>query len=253
MKLREISQPTQLEVLLKVMGAAGLLEAAGDPKGPSMYIPKQSDPIQKMMAFLKQGKKLGFTTIDEVLRMENFNMIVTHMSNATGTDLTEGEERSDIRNLMIVKVKDYLESKGPGSYVSLEDLESDLYDYASQLDHDDLDSPEELRNFMHNPGEEASSAVTELLAGMYYVEFDDYITTEGKVIQGNFPGAPREIYQLHRSTQLPGNSKPTGLMIMQSPDLAVIQNKVKRLIQQDGIPADALTIQTKSGKTVPIQ
>ena len=77
--------------------------------------------------------------------------------------------------------------------------------------------------------------------------------SEGDVIQGNFPGAPREIYQLHRSTQLPGNSKPTDLMIMQSPDLAVIQNKVKRLIQQDGIPADSLTIQTKSGKTVPIQ
>ena len=33
---------------------------------------------------------------------------------------------------------------------------------------------------MHNPGEEASSAVTELLSGMYHSEFDDYITTEGK-------------------------------------------------------------------------
>lgn len=93
-------------------------------------------------------------------------------------ELEEGEERSDIRDLMIVKVKDYLQTKSPGSYISLEDLESDLYDYASQLDHDDLDSPEELRNFMHNPGEEASSAVTELLSGMYHSEFDDYITAE---------------------------------------------------------------------------
>ncbi len=95
-------------------------------------------------------------------------------------NINEGEERSDIRNLLIVKVKDYLQTKSPGSYISLEDMESDLYDYASHLDHDDLDSPQELRDFMHNPGEEASSAVTELLSGMYHSEFDDYITTEGK-------------------------------------------------------------------------
>jgi hypothetical protein len=94
-----------------------------------------------------------------------------------------------------------------------------------------------------NGGWRMSQSVYNQLAGL----------SEGDLIQGNFPGAPREIYQLHRSTQLPGNSKPTDLMIMQSPDLAVIQNKVKRLTQQDGIPADALTIQTKSGKTVPIQ
>jgi hypothetical protein len=93
-------------------------------------------------------------------------------------ELEEGEERSDIRDLMIPKIKDYLERKGPGSYISLEDLESDLYDYASHLDHDDLESSSDLRNFMHNPGEEASSAVTELLSGMYHSEFDDYITTE---------------------------------------------------------------------------
>jgi len=103
-------------------------------------------------------------------------------------DLEEGEERSDIRDLMIVRVKDYLQTKSPGSYISLEDLESDLYDYASQLDHDDLDSPEELRNFMHNPGEEASSAVTELLSGMYHSEFDDYITAEGQVKEAEYQG-----------------------------------------------------------------
>ena len=105
-------------------------------------------------------------------------------------ELEEGEERSDIRDLMIVKVKDYLQTKSPGSYISLEDLESDLYDYASQLDHDDLDSPEELRNFMHNPGEEASSAVTELLSGMYHSEFDDYITADDDYVDNRNMGNP---------------------------------------------------------------
>ena len=105
-------------------------------------------------------------------------------------DLEEGEERSDIRDLMIPKIKDYLERKGPGSYISLEDLESDLYDYASHLDHDDLDSPEELRNFMHNPGEEASSAVTELLSGMYHSEFDDYISSDSDYVDNRNMGHP---------------------------------------------------------------
>ena len=105
-------------------------------------------------------------------------------------ELEEGEERSDIRDLMIVKVKDYLQTKSPGSYISLEDMESDLYDYASQLDHDDLDSPEELRDFMHNPGEEASSAVTELLSGMYHSEFDDYITSDPDYVDNRNMGHP---------------------------------------------------------------
>jgi hypothetical protein len=105
-------------------------------------------------------------------------------------ELEEGEERSDIRDLMIPKIKDYLERKGPGSYISLEDLESDLYDYASNLDHDDLDSPEELRNFMHNPGEEASSAVTELLSGMYHSEFDDYISSDSDYVDNRNMGHP---------------------------------------------------------------
>ena len=105
-------------------------------------------------------------------------------------ELEEGEERSDIRDLMIVKVKDYLQTKSPGSYISLEDMESDLYDYASQLDHDDLDSPEELRDFMHNPGEEASSAVTELLSGMYHSEFDDYITSDQDYVDNRNMGHP---------------------------------------------------------------
>jgi len=83
-----------------------------------------------------------------------------------------------------------LERKGPGSYISLEDLESDLYDYASHLDHDDLDSPEELRNFMHNPGEEASSAVTELLSGMYHSEFDDYISSDSDYVDNRNMGHP---------------------------------------------------------------
>jgi hypothetical protein len=93
----------------------------------------------------------------------------------------EGEERTDIKDLMIPKIKEYLHSKGPGSYISLEDLESDLYDYARQLTHDDLKSSDDLRNFTSNPGDEASSAVGELLSGMYKAEFDDYITTEGRI------------------------------------------------------------------------
>ena len=93
----------------------------------------------------------------------------------------EGEERTDIKDLMIPKIKEYLHSKGPGSYISLEDLESDLYDYARQLTHDDLKSSDDLRNFTSNPGDEASSAVGELLSGMYKAEFNDYITTEGRI------------------------------------------------------------------------
>ncbi len=96
-------------------------------------------------------------------------------------NIEEGEERTDIKDLMIPKIKEYLHSKGPGSYISLEDLESDLYDYARRLTHDDLKSSDDLRNFMSNPGDEASSAVGELLSGMYKAEFDDYITTEGRI------------------------------------------------------------------------
>ena len=100
---------------------------------------------------------------------------------ALAKEVNEGEERTDIKDLMIPKIKEYLHSKGPGSYISLEDLESDLYDYARQLTHDDLKSSDDLRNFMSNPGDEASSAVGELLSGMYKAEFDDYITTEGRI------------------------------------------------------------------------
>ena len=88
-------------------------------------------------------------------------------------EVNEGEERTDIKDLMLPKIKEYLHSKGPGSYISMEDLESDLYDYARQLTHDDLKSSDNLRNFMSNPGDEASSAVGELLSGMYKAEFDD--------------------------------------------------------------------------------
>ena len=100
---------------------------------------------------------------------------------ALAKEVNEGEERTDIKDLMIPKIKEYLHSKGPGSYISLEDLESDLYDYARQLTHDDLKSSDDLRNFTSNPGDEASSAVGELLSGMYKAEFDDYITTEGRI------------------------------------------------------------------------
>ena len=99
---------------------------------------------------------------------------------ALAKEVNEGEERTDIKDLMIPKIKEYLHSKGPGSYISIEDLESDLYDYARQLTHDDLKSSDDLRNFTSNPGDEASSAVGELLSGMYKAEFDDYITTEGQ-------------------------------------------------------------------------
>jgi hypothetical protein len=108
------------------------------------------------------------------------------------SDLEEGEERSDIRDLMIPKIKEYLETKGPGSFISLEDLESDLYDYARQLTHDDLNSSRELRNFMSNPGDEASSAVSELLSGMYQAEFEDYITTEGLEEQDCWDGYKKD-------------------------------------------------------------
>ena len=100
---------------------------------------------------------------------------------ALAKEVNEGEERTDIKDLMLPKIKEYLHSKGPGSYISMEDLESDLYDYARQLTHDDLKSSDDLRNFMSNPGDEASSAVGELLSGMYKAEFDDYITTEGRI------------------------------------------------------------------------
>ena len=100
---------------------------------------------------------------------------------ALAKEVNEGEERTDIKDLMIPKIKEYLHSKGPGSYISIEDLESDLYDYARQLTHDDLKSSDDLRNFTSNPGDEASSAVGELLSGMYKAEFDDYITTEGRI------------------------------------------------------------------------
>jgi hypothetical protein len=95
------------------------------------------------------------------------------------TKLKEGEERTRITNLMIPKIKEYLGTKGPGSFISMEDLESNLYDFARQITHDDLKSPQDLRDFMSNPGDEASSAVGELISGMYQAEFDDYITTEG--------------------------------------------------------------------------
>jgi hypothetical protein len=93
---------------------------------------------------------------------------------------------------MIPKIKEYLETKGPGSFISLEDLESDLYDYARQLTHDDLNSSRELRNFMSNPGDEASSAVSELLSGMYQAEFEDYITTEGLEEQDCWDGYKKD-------------------------------------------------------------
>ena len=97
------------------------------------------------------------------------------------TKLKEGEERSEIKDLMIPHIKEYLERKGPGSFISMEDLESDLYDFARRITHDDLNSPQYLRDFMSNPGDEASSAVGELISGMYQAEFDDYITTEGRI------------------------------------------------------------------------
>ena len=153
---------------------------AGAMEGKDKKLPKQNNPVAKhsrnMSGAGSHKSPKDYDRKDKKLDIKK--------------ELEEGEERSDIRDLMIVKVKDYLETKGPGSYISLEDLESDLYDYASQLDHDDLDSPEELRNFMHNPGEEASSAVTELLSGMYHSEFDDYISSDSDYVDNRNMGHP---------------------------------------------------------------
>ena len=152
----------------------------GAMEGKDKKLPKQNNPVAKhsrnMSGAGSHKSPKDYDRKDKKLDIKK--------------ELEEGEERSDIRDLMIPKIKDYLERKGPGSYISLEDLESDLYDYASHLDHDDLDSPEELRNFMHNPGEEASSAVTELLSGMYHSEFDDYISSDSDYVDNRNMGHP---------------------------------------------------------------
>ena len=133
----------------------------GRPATAKLYNKKEINTVEQQWQMKFPKKKIEFKLVNKYAM--------------------EGEERTDIKDLMIPKIKEYLHSKGPGSYISLEDLESDLYDYARQLTHDDLKSSDDLRNFTSNPGDEASSAVGELLSGMYKAEFDDYITTEGRI------------------------------------------------------------------------
>ena len=153
----------------------------GKPATTKLYNKKEINTVEQQWQMKFPKKKIEFKLVNKYAM--------------------EGEERTDIKDLMIPKIKEYLHSKGPGSYISLEDLESDLYDYARQLTHDDLKSSDDLRNFTSNPGDEASSAVGELLSGMYKAEFDDYITTEGRIEEMDMPdlsddmiGTPDDFY-----------------------------------------------------------
>jgi len=92
--------------------------------------------------------------------------------------IEEGEERSDIQALMRQKCEEWLNSVQPRQYMNREDLESEMYDYARGLTHDDLGSSEELRNFMYNPGDEASEVVQDVLSGYHRVELDDLFVEE---------------------------------------------------------------------------
>jgi hypothetical protein len=85
----------------------------------------------------------------------------------------EGEERSDVQALMREKCEEWLANVQPGSYLGYEDLESDMYDYARGLTHDDLGSGDDLRNFMDNPGDEAGQVVQDVLASNHRVEIED--------------------------------------------------------------------------------
>ena len=85
----------------------------------------------------------------------------------------EGEERSDVQALMREKCEEWLANVQPGSYLGYEDLESDMYDYARGLTHDDLGSSDGLRNFMDNPGDEAGQVVQDVLASNHRVEIED--------------------------------------------------------------------------------
>ena len=95
--------------------------------------------------------------------------------------INEGEERSEIKDLIKNKCEEWLNNKQPGSFLSIEDLKSDMHDYANQLTHDDLDSSEDLRNFMSHPGDECHEPVEDLIGGMFVSEIDDYIQTEGRI------------------------------------------------------------------------
>ena len=55
-----------------------------------MYIPKHSDPVyEKMITFLKFAKEQNFTTVDQILSGNNFDTLVSRLTNDTGVDLTE--------------------------------------------------------------------------------------------------------------------------------------------------------------------
>lgn len=146
----------------ELAAVAEFLKGIGETVEPVIkYVKQYGLPILAVVALLYGGKK-----------------IVDMVKNEDPETVNEGEQRTDITKLMILHIREYLESKGPGSFISMEDLESDLYDFAREITHDDLKSPQHLRDFMSNPGDEASSAVGELISGMYPPEFEDYITTE---------------------------------------------------------------------------
>ena len=103
--------------------------------------------------------------LDKVNDSKLNKVFETLAANTTSlSPVTEGEERSDIQALMKDKCDEWLNSVHPGQYSGYDDLASAMFEYARELSHDDLNSPYELRNFMHNPGEEASQVVQDVLA-----------------------------------------------------------------------------------------
>ena len=55
-----------------------------------MYIPKNSNPVyKKMITFLEFAKEQGFTDVNHILAGNNFDTLVSRLTNDTGVDLTE--------------------------------------------------------------------------------------------------------------------------------------------------------------------
>ena len=87
--------------------------------------------------------------------------------------VNEGEQRSEIIDRMKAKCEAWLDGIQPGQYLGYDDLQSDMYDFARLLTHDDLNSPDDLRNFMSNPGSEADQVVQDVLANTHNVAISD--------------------------------------------------------------------------------
>jgi len=115
--------------------------------------------------------KLGMKQLPELDWKKDMEM--KHARTALKARFAEGEERSDVQALMREKCEEWLANVQPGSYLGYEDLESDMYDYARGLTHDDLGSGDDLRNFMDNPGDEAGQVVQDVLASNHRVEIED--------------------------------------------------------------------------------